>query len=196
MPKAKNAWNLKPVEIGHFISIRIKLNCARYFGNVWSFFLSLFLCRILCGLSFNFIRFSDKSPEIHIVWSKRFFYFLFVFVTLYQWPVSRLGFTHEMQMYTHIQCATKRVKNVLFIHNSMQFHTFFPCGAIPTGSLALWYKPSHPFSHSLSHHKFSTRIIARIHVCLYGHALNVIIFHIRAISHRAIMNWSQIIIHS
>lgn len=75
MPKAKNAWNLKPVEIGHFISIRIKLNCARYFGNVWSFFLSLFLCRILCGLSFNFIRFSDKSPEIHIVWSKRFFLF-------------------------------------------------------------------------------------------------------------------------
>lgn len=98
--------------------------------------------------------------------------------------------------HTHIQCATKRVKNVLFIHNSMQFHTFFPCGAIPTGSLALWYKPSHPFAHSLSHHKFSTRIIARIHVCLYGHALNVIIFHIRAISHRAIMNWSQIIIHS
>lgn len=27
---------------------------------------------ILRGLSFNFIRFSDKSPEIHIVWSKRF----------------------------------------------------------------------------------------------------------------------------
>lgn len=85
----------------------------------------------------------DKLPTIDIFWSKRFiFHFsIFVFVTLYQWTRSsksqntkkRKTTNHEMQISTSFNSLLRakekkkheRAKNLLFIHNSMQFHTFF-----------------------------------------------------------------------
>lgn len=101
---------------------------------------------------------------------------------------------HEMQISTSFHtrlryhaclgdCVQKTSsKYLLFIHNSMQFHTFFLVAQYRRDrSLALLRVAivSVSFWFFCARSKFSTRIISHIHVCVfYGHALNVIILQL------------------
>lgn len=138
------------------------------------------------------LRFSDKSLEI-VSFDLSAFYFVALYLSrcINAFRSRTKPGQTMICKYTHIveiQCLLqrKRRKNRLFIHNSMQFHTFFPCGAIPI--IDFFHFVSFLLFFFLFFFFIFTRIIARIHVCLYGHVLNVIIF-------QHIQQRSPIIIH-
>lgn len=105
----------------------------------------------------------------------------------------------NVHIFNILMLREKKVKNVLFIHNSMQFHTFFPCGAIPTGSFFVHPSQSFrlhtQFTSLFRTIKFSTWIIVRDSCVFIWSRFECNHFPHSTISHRAIMNWSQIIIH-